>query len=341
MKEGFPLLRGGFREPPTSTSWRQRFRSRATESTLLSSGFEAVVVALYAHPLLVRDLRKSIQSQIKLATEFVRTHPDWTLARSSSDVAQAKASGKRTLILSLEGAEGVVESAEDAAWLWEEGVRIVAPFHLTDDRLGGCALLRFPGNLASRGTYAALLCPCFDAQGYRVNPRGITPHGVRIVETLLQQKMWIDLSHIGDRSYETVNAMLGNLPHLWSHTVLRSHHKAERGLSLSALERVRETQGVVGLMPSESMLCGALNSFASQQREMAEQVGADAVGLGSDLNAPIAGIRPDVRGALGGRGFHRQDQAGSLIEASRALGATFSSDLGLSRFLQAWARVNP
>lgn len=339
MKHGLPLIRGDFASDARATSWRQKLRTKATCQTLLNSDLRVVVVTLFAHPWL--NMRRSIQRQIDEAKVFVRTHPEWFIALSARDLESGLNQNRRALVLSLEGAQDVAETPEDLAWLWAEGVRIITPFHLTDDRLGGVALLRFPGNLASSGTYLSLVCPCFDSGGYRVNRRGITPHGIKVIEAMLAQKFWIDLAHIGDKTYETVDAMLGSSPRLWTHTVLRSHHKTERGITPEKLNKVKDTRGVVGLMPSTSMLRGDICSFAEQHRGMTAAAGFEAVGIGSDLNAPITGLPPDRAGKFGPKGFYRQDQFQALVQSASAEGASFPPDLALSRFIEAWARVLP
>ena len=113
MSEGLGwLFRGSF-DGVVATSWADRLSSKADAVTLEASGNSVVVVSLFAHPAYVLDLRASIRRQVARARQFVRDHKGWVIARSAYDAKRQLARQKKVLVLSLEGAAGVLESRED------------------------------------------------------------------------------------------------------------------------------------------------------------------------------------------------------------------------------------
>src|SRR5207244_2903484 len=108
-----------------------------------------------ANPILTFSLRDSVRRQVRLAERFVREHPSWIIARSAAQAREALLSGKRVMILSLEGASGILESENDLReFVDQDGIRIVNLLHLTDDAFGGVAFL--PGLHALMSPWAWL-----------------------------------------------------------------------------------------------------------------------------------------------------------------------------------------
>ena len=180
------LFRGSVAEPPEADSWDDRLASKVDARGLDDSGLGVVVVALFVHPLFARDLRQSLRDQLDRVDTFVRDHPGWAIARGPDEVERILRSGRKALVLSLEGAAGVLESEEDLLeFVDQRGIRIVTLLHLVDDHLGGAATLdgfQYVGNphrLAAR-----LLEPICELDGVERNPRGLTPAGKRRFSSL-------------------------------------------------------------------------------------------------------------------------------------------------------------
>ena len=144
MKEGMSwFFTGDFFGPLRATSWRDRFSSQANVDSLNQSGLQIAVVSLYANPLLTFSMRAAVRRQIALAEKFVVENPAWIIPKSAREARQGIAGGKRLLVLSLEGAMGIIETEDDLReFVDKSGVRIVTLLHLTDDLFGGVALLR-------------------------------------------------------------------------------------------------------------------------------------------------------------------------------------------------------
>lgn len=303
MKEGLGIIfNGDFFSPVKAKNWKSRFSSQINAEAVLKSDLDLIVVALYAHPFLTLNLRDSIRSQIRQAKQFVDRHPDWVLARSPQEARLALEAKKHVLVLSLEGTAGIIETEEDIQeFVEKEGIRMVTFFHLTDDHLGGAALLKGYRSFASPfGFFSALLHWNFGGDGVLKNPNGITEDGRKLLKLLLKHHVWIDLAHAPDQSIGEILPLLRQ-PILVSHTALREFNLMERALSDGLIEAIQARDGIVGLMPSVEMLgeistpdrCNSgTNQLAFQYGELTKKLGVNTVAIGSDFNGGIYHLPP-------------------------------------------------
>jgi microsomal dipeptidase-like Zn-dependent dipeptidase len=357
------LFDGHIKGPLTADSWDDRLSSKLNAASLSASGLSVMVVALFAHPVLGGDMRAQIREQIGEVEAFTRAHPRWAIAR---DAAQARAlleSGRQVLVLSLEGASGVLESEEDLIeFVDQRGLRIVTPIHLVDDRYGGAATL---GGSSYLGNPLGVASRLFEPRGsLERSSRGLTPLGRRLISKLLARGVWIDLTHASDAALTQIVPMVraAGQPLLVSHAILRRHRPVERATSDDLLREVASSGGVVGLVPSEDSFnsprgricppgCSAeacehgVNAFAAVWADAARLLGADAVMLGSDYNGGMRHLRPScgTGGSLDQEaGLWNVGQSAALLDALAKLGAPRAPlRASLERFLSAWGRVRP
>ncbi|MCC7441742.1 MAG: membrane dipeptidase [Bdellovibrionales bacterium] len=358
MKEGMPLfVRGEFFGELGASSWKDRFSSMATPELLRDSGIGVLVVSLYAHPLMVLDLRDSVRRQIKLANQLLRDHPEWVMPRDGAEALEAFRKGKRILILALEGAAGVLETDGDLReFIDREGIRIVTLLHLTDDRFGGVAFLRGLMSLASPWAWVRTLFDGPGPDGTRVNDRGLTQDGEGLAKKLMDRGVWIDLAHSSDLAQARLAELHAErgLPHLVTHTALRSHLGAERGISDAQLRALGSSGGALGLMPSPELYratpglkegcTGGVHSLARQHAEAAAAAGPEAVSLGTDYTGGIPHLPPSpcpTGTTLDTEGFWNIGQAAEVWRSLQAAGAPVPQRLGSTaeKFLTTWARV--
>jgi microsomal dipeptidase-like Zn-dependent dipeptidase len=357
---------GGFRDPIRATSWRDRVRSKVNAQELDASGAALVGVALYTHPGFLGSQRDSLRRQIREAQRFLAERPDhWALVRTPEEAARANAQGKRALVLTLEGAAGVLETEADLReFIDEAGIRIVTPFHFLDDLYGGAAILPGRGALMNPWAWARSLFSARCAEGVRVNPRGLTDQGRWLARALARRGVWIDFSHASDRSQMDLAPVLEEFgqPHLFTHTMLREFYPGERGVSRSQLSEVGRTRGVVGLLPSQDMMgntvvdpcfmahpcvsaCpGGLPALLTQFKIVSQFVGTDRVTLGSDINAPLSFLPPQPGEPDNARGYYRYGQLKDLWAAMEPHAHQFEGGrlgMDLSGFLEAWSQIKP
>jgi membrane dipeptidase len=187
-----------------------------------------------------------------------------------------------------------------------------------------------------------------DADGVRINPTGLTDAGRAMARTLISHHVWLDLSHASDASSAELIALAhtAGQPILYTHTVLRRFLRAERGITAEELQAVRETHGLVGVMPSEDMLAGTMSAasgtegfaaFLAQAREIGLVVGKDGVVLGTDYNGGVRHLPP----AHGTGSSLDEEQGFWMIGQSEQLWRQLQSpaDAAVERFLAGWERV--
>ena len=366
MHEGVGLSwMGSFTGPIRSEHWQDRLHSKVNAEALELSGSQLVAVALYSHPLFLGSERNSIRRQIATAEAFVVSHPDWVIARSLPEARQAKAAGKKILIFTLEGADGILESEADLKeFIDEQGIRIVTPLHFIDDQFGGAALMPPKNAFVNPFAWIRSFFRDKDVEGARLNDRGLTSRGEWLIRALLARGVWIDLSHSSDASQRGMREWIekADQPLLYTHTMLRRFYHSERGVSAEQLKLVRQSGGIIGLLPSEDMMAGTqveasacaqpcgqtcmggVPALVEQFKEVSRVVGPDSVSLGTDINAPLNFIQPDcAHPEADTRGFYQYGQLGELWDAmrERGIGSKNLPGLTLEKFFQVWGRVRP
>jgi microsomal dipeptidase-like Zn-dependent dipeptidase len=358
-------LLGNFTTPIRVRSAEDRIGSKANASALESSGAKIVVVALYAHPLFLVSCRDSIRKQIDAAEAFVATHSDWAIAKSAEQASELVHADKRILILSLEGASCVLENESDLEeFIDRRGVRIVTPVHFTDDWVGGASLM--PGVEILTNPWAALkslFSPHLDRYGALTHEYGLGTKGKWLIESLLKRGVWIDLAHTSDGTYEALTPWLekAHQPFLYTHTVLREYYQAERAITPERLEKVRQTEGIIGILPSADMLkgtkinpvycpaicdesCdGGIPLFLTQYSEAVSVLKDSAsVMIGSDINAPLDFLGPACpqQAKQGYKGLVHYGQLAELWKSAHDLDLVpRESNAWAERFLSVWSRV--
>jgi microsomal dipeptidase-like Zn-dependent dipeptidase len=357
MKEGMGWgFNGGFFGPLQATSWRDRLSSQVNPEALSKSGLSIVVASLYAHPLFTWSLRDSIRSQIRLARKFVLNSENWIIATEPEQAKEALAQGKHVIVLALEGASGILETEDDfREFIDEGGIRIVGPLHLTDDEYGGVAFLKGWRVLSDPLAWLMQLFGDHESEGAKLNPTGLSPEGRALIKKLLDRHVWIDLAHASDQSMGEMISMIreAGQPLLYTHTILRRFHHAERGISQNQLAEIHKSGGILGLMPSADMLEGAprsptcpsaLYGLAQEYKEVAGVLGNDAVMLGSDYNGGVEHLEPGCKTgtSLDEQGLWNMSQVPDLWKSLKVLGAPVPDPLAkmVDRFVDTWKKVS-
>ncbi len=360
MKEGLTYIFHGdfFDKEIRSTKWSDLFSSQANPKTLNESGLGIVVVSLYAiNGLLTpRGLKHSIREQIKQANRFVLENPQWIIARSPVEAREALQVGKRVLILSIEGISGIMDTNETIEEFYNLGVRIVTFLHLSDDRLGGAALLGdFLGTLSNLGANIGSKKEDCDGKSMHLNSEGLTQYGREIAQKLIHKGIWIDLSHSSDESQKELIEMIkkSSQPLLYTHTSLRKYYGVERVIRLSQLEEVKASGGIVGLLPTPKFLAGtpiapekegSIEAFIIHYNEIADIIGSNATLLGSDFNAPVPHIKPPLERSETSLDDHGLFNIGQMQEFWNVLGKRGAripkTEEAIDYFLKAWEKVS-
>jgi microsomal dipeptidase-like Zn-dependent dipeptidase len=356
---------GCFKCPLGAKNAESLIGSKANEETLIKSDLDLVVVSLYAHARGKYSLKDAIRKQIETAKDFVSRNPNWVIARNARIARRALQSGKRVLVLSLEGADGILDDQPAIEeFLLDGDIAIVTPLHLVDDEFGGAAFLREFHGLLNFLPYVKSLIKWNPTkiENVRINSQGLTERGDWLIEKLIATKTWIDLAHASDKAQmKIISAMArARQPLLYTHTVLREFHGAERGIAQWQIAEIASKDGMVGLLPSRNYLVNThgegedcatcekschdgLYSFAVQYLKLAKALGPERITMGSDFNAPINHLE---KGCSTGNsseteGFWNLSQTKDLWPSVEKVSQSgpINPRAQLDKFLELWGRV--
>jgi microsomal dipeptidase-like Zn-dependent dipeptidase len=368
---GYPFF-GSFNDPLHASSWSSRLKTRVNAEALNQSDVKIAVVALYSHPLFFKSLfggqKESIRAQIREAKSFVASHPNWVLAKSPSEARAALSEGRRVMILSLEGASGVLETDADIhEFVDAEGIRIVTPLHFIDDWIGGACLMPWPVILVNPfAAFTSFVRSDHDDLGVLINDSGLTIKGKSFISKLIEHGVWIDFSHASDASIRQMLPLLKEQgqPLLYTHTILRSAYRSERGITDAMIREVASSGGVLGLLPSDDMLkgtnvpshlcpaecngrCeGGEAAYATQYEAISKLLPSSRIFIGSDIDAPITFLKPECSAVKAKKpdGYFSYAQLGELYGFLREKKLTpdtspHTDNVLVDEFLKAWEKV--
>jgi len=342
MKQGMgALFHGDFHGHVEARSWRSMLASKITADSLNQSPLKLLVVALYAHPILVmkpgrswdEGVKHSLLLQIKQAKKFVAENPDWVLASRASDAWQAFKQKKRIMVLSLEGAHGITnDDQEKIKFLKENGIALITPIHLINNDYGGAAYMK--GLRKSLFTWKNIYFK--KKNGKKFNPVGLSDRGKKFIEGLALAGIWVDMSHMSEEAVFETLPILNKYrqPLLWTHMSLRKYYGDERALSDEMIDMLGLFGGIVGLVPSEEMVVktkvddafcpvecrpcqGGTEALAQHYFELTQVLRPGQVMLGGDFSGGIPHLAPSackLHNSLDKNGLVSVDQLGDLWE---------------------------
>jgi membrane dipeptidase len=222
---------------------------------------------------------------------------DVTVARSIADVDGALAEGAPPVaVLHMEGAEPIDPGLEALPAWYAAGLRSIGPVWSRANAFATGVQFVFPSSPD-------------------IGP-GLTDAGVALVRACAEIGILIDLSHLNEKGFWDV-AKLEPGPLVASHSGAHAVAAASRNLTDAQLDAIGETGGLVGIVYATAFLRTdfaddpdtPLALIAEHARYVADRIGVDGVGLGSDFDgATIPGPLGDVAGLP------------KLLDALRAVG---------------------
>jgi len=201
--------------------------------------------------------------------QALEKNPDkFALALKAKDIEAVKKEGKVAGFLSIEGGEPLLGSLAALRMFYRLGVRAMGLTWTTRNELGnGCGESRPTG--------------------------GLTDFGLSVVKEMERLKMIVDVSHLNDQAFwDIVEYHKG--PFIASHSNCRALCDNPRNLTDEMIKAVAERGGVMGanflpyfILPREELAAGkktTVGSLVDHIDRMAEFVGTDHIGLGSDFD---------------------------------------------------------
>ena len=221
---------------------------------------------LWPRPTWTSLLQRALHQTAKLRAVDA-TRDDFYLIQSREDLARYRESRTRNPtvtagFLGLEGAHALESDVGNVDVLFRAGVRMIAPTHFTDTDFGGSAHGEEKG--------------------------GLTPLGQEMVKRMESLGVLLDLAHASGPTIDQAT-MMATKPVVISHTGVKGTCDNVRNLDDTRIREIAGTGGVVGIGFWETAVCGTdAAAIARAIRYVADLVGIDAVGLGSDFDGAVA-----------------------------------------------------
>jgi membrane dipeptidase len=206
------------------------------------------------------------------------------IARTGADLDAAAAGGPHAAVLHLEGAEALDPGLE-ALELWHAaGLRSLGIVWSRDNAFGHGVPFRFPASP--------------DAG------EGLTAEGRALVRRCNALGIAVDTSHLTARGFHDVAAAT-DAPVIASHSGVHALAPSSRNLTDDQIEVIGASGGIVGIpfivefLRADGALDRAtpLSAIVAHVRHVADRIGVDHVGFGSDFDG---GAIPDALGDAAG-----------------------------------------
>lgn len=225
------------------------------------------------------------------------------LARTVSEIEEARGAGAVAVVAHMEGAEGISDSLEELDVYYAAGLRSLGPVWSRHNRFGfGVPIYR---------------------QGRADTAPGLTEAGKRVLRRCNQLRILFDLSHLSERGFWDV-AELTDAPLVASHSNAWALCNSARNLTDEQLRAIGESGGLVGVNFGTLFLRKEgtvdeetpVSTVTDHLKHLVTVAGIDHVGFGSDFDGTVvpkeigsaAGL-PKLLLAMEEAGFRAEDIA--------------------------------
>jgi membrane dipeptidase len=282
----------GFTPEPARTLYRFVNRTTMPPDTGLhalaagSRPADAIVIKAVGDPIVTRLYRGGAWRAVLRQLEDARTQTavaGGQVVATASGLRQAVEADALAVVLGLEGADAIGRDVDNVDGLFELGVRVMGPIHMSDNQLGTTCLpwQRYIGPLP---------------MGRRRAGAGLTALGRLVVDRAQSLGILVDVAHADPTTLLDITAAASR-PVACTHTGARARQDFARFLSDDELRAVAGTGGVIGLWPYCHRGRGAADvaDLVAHARHIAEAVGPEHVCIGTDLNG-VPGLMAGYRG---------------------------------------------
>ena len=170
--------------------------------------------------------------------------------------------GKTTAgVLGIEGMHALEGKLENIDKLYDEGVRMMAPVHFFDNKLGGSA--------------------------HGVTKYGLTEFGKLVIRKMEAKSMILDVAHSSTLLLDDI-ILFAERPFVVSHTGVRGTCNNTRNLADTHIESIALLGGMISIAYFDQAVCGtSVKHIVDAIKYVRDLVGIDYVGLGSDFDGSV------------------------------------------------------
>ncbi len=223
---------------------------------LREGGVDAISVTICYH----EDFRETVENLIDWNRMFERHGGLIMPGRTAADIAAARKAGKTAVFFASQNPSCIEDDIGLVEVLHQLGLRVMQLTYNNQSLLGtGC---------------------------YEQTDSGITRMGREVIKEMNRLGMLIDMSHSAERTtLETID--LSERPISITHANPNFWHEVVRNKSDTVLKALTARGGMLGLSLYPYHLKGGsecpIESFAGMARRLADMIGIDNIGIGSDL----------------------------------------------------------
>jgi membrane dipeptidase len=254
--------------PTPNWEFRQEYRVQGPKGPKKSKGWDVPMAGRVTHQgalnaiLTMMGTLLKVEKMSKGRLKVVRNHKQLTNAMGKGAVAA---------VMHIEGAEALKKDLDALGVLYETGLRSLGPVWSRPNAFGYGVPFNFPDTPD-------------------IGP-GLTPAGKNLVRLCNELGIVVDLSHLNEKGFWDVAAMT-DAPLVVSHAGVHALSPSPRNLTDDQIQAVGESGGIVGVNFARAFLRKdgrgdkktSLTEIVTHVEYLAEKMGEDHVGLGSDFD---------------------------------------------------------
>src|SRR5919199_379645 len=248
--------------PPAATG------DEGSDLTITATGYEVRMAPPLEHAYALRATLAVIADLFRMEAE---SGGQLRVVRTASELARCLADGVLAMVLHLEGAEAIDPELDALEVFYHAGLRSVGIVWSRPNAFGYGVPFRYPSSPDT-------------------GP-GLTAAGRDLVRACNRLGIMLDLSHLNEQGFWDV-ARLSAAPLVATHSNAHALCPITRNLTDRQLDAIKESDGLVGVAFEVSMLRAdgdrnvdtPLEIVVQHIDYLAERMGIDRVGLGSDFD---------------------------------------------------------
>jgi len=272
---------------------------------LIKGGMTAAMFMVNGHVL------EGSMAMMELAHREIEAHPEMlTLVTRVADIRKAKHSGKLGIIFSWESCTALQNNLDILPLAYRLGMRVSTVTH-------GEGGSRF----ALQGSRSPFrYCTAGDRNRLRTQAKGLTPFGKKVVRTMNDLGILVDVAHANDRTVEDL-LRITNKPVVSTHGGVFACSPHSRCSTDDQIKAIAATGGLQSIAFYDDFIAkrpkkATVDGIVDQIAYIADLVGIDHVGIGTDFDGLSEGewpiIRtadrlPELTEAMLRRGFHASE----------------------------------
>jgi membrane dipeptidase len=192
-----------------------------------TGGLDALFLSVWVAPMLYpgeRAYLRSVEEFDAIDRMIAKNAAQAVLARTAREVRSAASAGKTAFLIGVEGGHSLGDASDDdlirrLRTFYDRGARYMTLTWSNTNRLGG-------------------------SSGDSGRTKGLTAFGARVVRTMNDLGMIVDISHVSDETFAAA-VKLSRLPVLASHSSSRALSPHPRNMTDDMLRAVRDNGGAV------------------------------------------------------------------------------------------------